>query len=140
MLDSGMATSQPDLANLRLAMASTNDLFNTEVFLKRNLAALDQIYTADARILPPGAPMISGRPAIKEFWSNLIQTVNAKSAVLTSVDLIASGDGVVEIGKARLTMEAEGPGAAEMEVKYVVYWRQEDGRWKWHIDIWNPSS
>jgi len=27
-----------------------------------------------------------------------------------------------------------------LEVKYVVYWRQEDGRWKWHVDIWNPNS
>ena len=22
--------------------------------------------------------------------------------------------------------------------KYVVHWKQEDGAWKWHIDIWNP--
>jgi hypothetical protein len=25
-------------------------------------------------------------------------------------------------------------------VKYVVYWQQEDSRWKWHVDIWNPNS
>jgi len=28
----------------------------------------------------------------------------------------------------------------EMEAKYVVYWRQEDGRWKWHVDIWNANA
>jgi ketosteroid isomerase-like protein len=120
-------------------MAATNDIFNAEVFGKRNLAALDQIYTADARILPPGAPLISGRAAIKDFWANLIQSVNAKSAVLTSIDVIPSGDGVVEIGSAKLTVEPDGQ-RAEMEVKYVVYWRQEDSRWKWHVDIWNPNS
>jgi len=27
-----------------------------------------------------------------------------------------------------------------MEAKYVIYWRQEDGRWKWHVDIWNFSA
>jgi hypothetical protein len=27
-----------------------------------------------------------------------------------------------------------------MEVKYVVYWREEDGRWQWHVDIWNPNA
>jgi hypothetical protein len=27
-----------------------------------------------------------------------------------------------------------------MNAKYVVYWRQEDGHWKWHIDIWNPNA
>lgn len=131
---------QAALNQIKLAMASTNDLFNAEVFRKRNFAALDQIYTADARVLPPGAPMVSGRPAIKQFWSNLIHSVNAKSAVLTSVDVIPSGDGIVEIGRAVLGMEPEGQGPAELVVKYVVYWRQEDGLWKWHIDIWNPNS
>jgi len=133
-----MATPAPD--QLTLAMASTNDLFCDEVFGKRNYDALDQIYTADARILPPGGPMISGRPAIKKFWSNLIQSVNAISALLTSVDVMPAGDGVVEIGEARLTVQPEGQALSEMEVKYVVYWRQEDGLWKWHVDIWNQNS
>jgi ketosteroid isomerase-like protein len=136
-----MATpTQAGLDQIRLAMASTNDLFNTEVFGRRNFAALDEIYTTDARILPPGSPLISGRPAIRAFWSNLIQAVNAKSAVLTSVDVMPSGNGVVEIGRAKLTVEPEGQGATEMEVKYVVYWRQEDAKWKWHVDIWNQNS
>ena len=136
-----MSTSaRAALDQIRLAMASTNDLFNTEVFGKRNFNALDDIYTANARILPPGAAMVSGRQAIKEFWSNLIQSVNAKSAVLTSVDVIPAGDGVVEIGSAKLTVQPQGQAATEMDVKYVVYWRQEDGRWKWDVDIWNTNS
>ena len=121
-------------------MAATNELFNREVFGKRNLAALDQIYTSNARILPPGAPMVSGRENIKKFWSELIGAVNAKSAVLASVDVMPAGDGVVEIGKATLTVEPQGQAASQMEVKYVVYWRQEDGKWKWHVDIWNQNA
>jgi ketosteroid isomerase-like protein len=121
-------------------MAATNDLFNREVFGKRNFSALDDIYTSNARILPPGASMVSGREGIKEFWAGLVQAVNAKSAVLASVDVIPAGDGVVEIGRATLTVEPEGQGQTQMEVKYVVFWRQEDGRWKWHVDIWNTSA
>ncbi|MBV8897622.1 MAG: nuclear transport factor 2 family protein [Acidobacteriaceae bacterium] len=90
-------------------MAATNDLFNTQVFGQANFDALEQIYTRDGRILPPGAPMISGREAIKEFWSNLIQSVNAKSAVLESVDVMPAGDGAVEIGRATLTVQAVMP-------------------------------
>ena len=121
-------------------MASTNEIFNSEVFQKRNFDALDDVYTKHARILPPGAPMISGRAEIKQFWANMIQSANAKSAVLTSVDVMATGDGIVEIGKAVLTVQPEGQATAEVEVKYVVYWRNEDGRWKWHVDIWNPNA
>jgi ketosteroid isomerase-like protein len=134
------ASPQTSLDQIRLAMAATNDLFNAQVFGQRNFDALDNIYTADARILPPGAPMISGRPAIKEFWSKLIQSANAKSAVLASVEVIPAGDGVIEIGHAALTIHPEGGAETTIDVKYVVCWRQEDGLWKWHIDIWNQNS
>jgi ketosteroid isomerase-like protein len=131
-----MGTARQSVDEIGLGMQSTNDLFNKEVFGKRNFNALDLIYTRDARILPPGAPMISGREAIKRFWSDLVSS--ARSAVLESIDVMPVGDGVVEIGRAVLTLEAES--SPQMEVKYVVYWRQEDGRWKWHVDIWNQNS
>jgi ketosteroid isomerase-like protein len=131
-----MASAQPALSEIRLAMAATNEIFNVEIFGKRNFAALDNVYTSDARILPPGAPMVSGREAIKKFWSDLVTGADAKSAVLSSIDVMLAGDGVVEIGSAALTLG----GGGQLEVKYVVYWRQEDSLWKWHVDIWNPNA
>ena len=116
-------------------MAATNELFNSEVFGKRNFDALDRVYTADARILPPGAPMVAGRAGIKQFWAAAVEALGATSAVLSSIDVMPAGEGVVEIGKAVLTA-----GGGQMEVKYVVYWREEDGAWKWHVDIWNPNA
>ena len=131
--------STPALGTIQLAMATTNEIFNREVFGKRNLAAFDDIYTANARILPPGAAMISGREAIKAFWGSAIVALKATSAVLSSVDVMQAGDDIVEIGKAVLTVEPEGT-PVYLEAKYVVYWRQEDGRWKWHVDIWNFNA
>jgi len=131
-----MATPQITSPNdLKAAMAKVNDLFNVEVIGKRNFGALDQIYTADARILPPGAPMITGREAIRGFWRDLVEGGNVKSAALTSVDVIPAEDAVIEIGKA--TIVAEG---GSMDVKYVVCWREENGQWKWHVDIWNTNA
>jgi ketosteroid isomerase-like protein len=135
-----MAPQQQPFAQVKSAMSATNELFNNEVLGRRNFAALDDIYTSDARILPPGAPMVSGREAIKKFWSDLIQSANAKSAVLSSVDVMPAGDGAVEIGRAVLTVEPQGQPAAQLEVKYVVYWKQEADRWKWHVDIWNLNA
>jgi len=130
----------PTLSEIKRRMAETNDLFNAEVFGKRNFAALDQIYTSTARILPPGAPMIEGPEAIRKFWSDLVLSANAKSAVLTSLDVMEAGEGLVEIGAATLTVEPAGQSGAQMKVKYVVFWRQEEGRWKWHVDIWNSNA
>ena len=136
-----MATTAPSsITEIQQRMAETNALFNSEVFARRNFDALDQIYTADARILPPGAPMISGRPAIKKFWTDIVEGANAVAAELTSIDAMQAGDGIVEIGRAVLTVAPPGESQAKMEVKYVVYWREEDGRWKWHVDIWNPNE
>jgi ketosteroid isomerase-like protein len=132
--------AQPQLEQIRLAMADTNERFCAEVFGKRNFDALDDIYTSGARILPPGAPMISGRQGIKEFWSNLVQSANASSAVLESIDVTPAGEGAVEIGRAVLVVQPAGQAASQLEVKYVVYWQQEDGRWKWHVDIWNANA
>src|SRR4051794_22214083 len=73
---------QMQLDQVKTAMAEVNRLFNEEVVGKRNMAALDNVYTADARILPPGGPMVSGREAIKQFWAGMIQAVNAKAAEL----------------------------------------------------------
>jgi len=132
-----MASQQTTIANdLKAAMAKVNELFNVEVIGNRNFSALDQIYTADARILPPGGPMITGREAIRGFWRDLVQGGNIQSAALRSVDVMPSADGVVEIGNATIVAE----GTPAMDVKYVVYWRAEDGQWKWHVDIWNTNA
>ena len=118
------------------AMRQTNHLFNTEVGAKRNVDALDKVYTANARILPPGAPMIEGRAQIKAFWAQAIAAMDPKSVTLATVQAETAGDGVVEIGRAELTTNA----GQTVHIKYVVHWKQEDGLWKWHTDIWNLNQ
>ena len=125
---------------IKAAMTATNDIFNFEVFGKRNYDALDDVYTPDARILPPGAPIVAGRAGIKAFWKAAIESMNASAGVLSSIDVIDAGDGLVEIGKALLTVHPAPDQTAEVEVKYVVYWRNERDKWKWHIDIWNTNA
>ncbi len=58
------------------------------------------------------------------------------AAQLESTHVEMMGDGVMEIGTAVLTL-SNGPHAT---AKYVVQWKQEDGRWKWNTDIWNTSE
>ena len=37
-------------------------------------------------------------------------------------------------------MSDEAARSAIAEVKYVVVWhRQPDGGWRWHVDIWNAQ-
>jgi len=118
------------------AMRQTNELFNSEVGAKRNVEVLDRVYTADATILPPGAPMIEGRAQIKAFWSQAIAAMDPMSVTLSTVKADSAGDTVVEIGRADIVTS----GGQAIAVKYVVHWKQEDGTWKWHTDIWNLNQ
>ena len=123
----------PEIAS---AMKATNAIFVNEVVPYRDVSHLDRVYTRDARILPPGAPVIAGRDAIKAFWAGGIAALDCKACTLETVHAEGSADQVAEIGKAVLTL---GNGQS-MEVKYVVVWKQEDGTWKWHYDMWSPVS
>jgi ketosteroid isomerase-like protein len=118
------------------AMQRTNELFDAEVIRKQNFDALNRIYTAQARVLPPGAPMVQGREQIKEFWKQAIAAMGVTGVKLTILDAEPAGFGVTEIGRADLTI---GDGHI-VTVKYVVCWKQEDGAWKWNVDIWNKNE
>jgi ketosteroid isomerase-like protein len=117
-------------------MRRTNELFGAEAVGKKNISALDRVYTADARILPPGGPMIEGREQIKTFWKQTIAAMGLTDVKLTIVEAEPAGDGVIEIGRADLSVAS----GQVVTVKYVVCWKQEDGVWKWDVDIWNPNQ
>lgn len=122
--------------SIQTGMQETNDLFCSSVVKNREIDALDNIYTADARILPPGAELVQGRTKIKDFWEQAIAALGVTDATLATVEAETAGDSVIEIGRAELTL----PGGQKVAVKYVVHWKQEDGKWKWHTDIWNMNQ
>ena len=117
-------------------MRKTNELFCSTAVRLRDMSALDRVYTPDAQILPPGADMINGLPAIKNFWLQAISGLDVKDASLTTVSAESAGETVVEIGRAKLTLA----GGQTVPVKYVVHWKLHDGDWKWHTDIWNMNQ
>jgi ketosteroid isomerase-like protein len=122
--------------SIKAEMQKVNALFGEAVVKGRNFAALNQVYTLDARILPPGADLIEGREKIMGFWQAAVAAMNVQDAKLVSVNAHLAGDSVIEVGRAKLFL----PEGQSAEVKYVVEWKQEDGAWKWHTDIWNMNA
>jgi ketosteroid isomerase-like protein len=122
--------------SIQAEMQKINALFGEAVVKGRNFAALNQIYTVDARILPPGADLIEGRENIKGFWQAAVAGMNVQDAKLVVVNAHVAGDSIIEVGRAQLFL----PEDKTVEVKYVVEWKQEGGAWKWHTDIWNMND
>ncbi len=118
------------------AMRETNEVFCSKVVRLRDIESLGRVYTPDAHILPPGADLIQGVPAIKAFWNQAITGLDVKDASLTTISAESAGSDVVEIGSAELTLA----GGQVVAVKYVVHWKLDDGSWKWHTDIWNMNQ
>jgi ketosteroid isomerase-like protein len=122
--------------SVKFEMQKVNELFGEAVVKGRNFAKLEDIYTSDARILPPGADLVEGRKNITNFWQAAVTGMNVQGAKLASVHADFAGDSIIEIGRAQLFL----PDGKSAEVKYVVQWKQEDAGWKWHTDIWNMNS
>jgi len=121
----------------RAEMEQVNRIFETDVIGKRDFNALGRVYTTQARILPPGADMLTGLDHIRAFWEQAVSTLNIESLKLSMLDVQVTGDTAVEIGRAE--MHNNQP-TSPTTMKYVVVWKRDGSGWKWDIDIWNAGS
>ena len=136
MTSASSPTSARSSADLQAGIAETNRRFEAAMAAGDAARAADEAYTRDARVMPPGAPTVTGRDAIAAFWAGAIGQMGIRGVALRTVDLQPMGDGAVEVGEATLTLAS----GAEAAAKYVVAWRHEEGRWRWHVDIWNMDA
>jgi uncharacterized protein (TIGR02246 family) len=94
------------------------------------------LYGPGARLLPPGAPVITGEQAVRDFFQRRFDA-GSDGGVLETVRLEEYGDVAVEEGRygRRAGEELLDSG------KYLaVFRRQADGGWRWAIDIWNSDA
>ena len=98
-------------------------------------AMIASAYAPDARVMPPGAPVVTG-DGIEQFWRGVLG-MGVTGGVLKTVTLEEREDVAVEEG--HYEMRA---GAAVIDTgKYVVvHRRQPDGAWRMGLDIWNSDS
>ena len=126
----------PALAQSKEAIQKLNDEWAT-AFNKGDAGAVAALYTADAYVLPPGAPMVKGRADIQKFWAGAMK--HHGDIKLTTLDVKPLGpDAAREIGTA--TLRTKGANPQDEALKYAVVWQREDGQWKLLQDIWNMDK
>jgi uncharacterized protein (TIGR02246 family) len=132
-----MSTSvAQDVTAIRRGIDETNRRFENGFNRGDAAGAAREAYTRDARVLPPGSEMVQGRDRIAEFWAAAVQQMGVQQVALSTVEVQPLGDGAYEIGRATLALA----GGQQATAKYVVIWKQEDGRWRYHVDIWNMNT
>lgn len=107
-----------------------------DTFGRGDAEGMAQLYTADGQLLPTGSDVIAGQGAIAEFWGGAM-AMGIKAAVLQTQELEQLGDTAIEVG--RYTLRA-GDDEVVDQGKYVVVWKNDEGTWKLHRDIWNTSQ
>jgi ketosteroid isomerase-like protein len=102
-------------------------------------ATVAAFYTEDATLLPPGAEMVRGLPAVQESWAETFSE-GGFMMNLNTVSVDGAGEFAYEIGTWSMPT-GEGEGGVVEQGKYLVVWKRgADGTWKLHADIWNAST
>jgi uncharacterized protein (TIGR02246 family) len=93
------------------------------------------VYTDDAMVMAPNQPTAIGMEAIVEMMKTDADTTGMVSMELETVGVTARGDMAHEIG----TYTVFAGGEEVDHGKYMAIWKDVDGTWKIHRDIWNSS-
>lgn len=98
-------------------------------------AMIASVYTPDARVMPPGAPVVTGG-GIEQFWQGVLG-MGVTGGVLKTVSLEERDDVAVEEGQYEMRV---GTDVVDTGKYVVVHRRQPDGGWRLDLDIWNSDS
>jgi ketosteroid isomerase-like protein len=98
-------------------------------------------WTEDAKVFPPGAPVVDGKQAIREFVTSSLSIPGFRISWEPAEAVVSpSGDMGYTIGRNHLTMpDAAGNLKTESGRGVAVWRRDHDGTWRCVIDVWNSG-
>jgi uncharacterized protein (TIGR02246 family) len=121
------AVRDADVQWSKTAMA--NDLDGTVSF-----------YTDDASLLPPNAPIATGKQAIRAVWATMLSPDVTVSWQVNKADVARSGELAYVMGTYQIAAKNPQGKSQEDHGKMVEVWKkQADGKWKTVADIFNSD-
>lgn len=93
-------------------------------------------YTADACINPPNMPRMCGGQSIVGFFNGAVKG-GVKNIKLTTEEVMGNENSVAEIGKYDVLGDKD---VSFDKGKYIVVWKNDNGKWKMHRDVWNSDN
>ncbi|MFB3127554.1 MAG: DUF4440 domain-containing protein [Candidatus Acidiferrales bacterium] len=133
---------QVDVEAEAAAIREATDVEWLEAGQAKDLDRWVSFHTDDASLLPPNAPIVTGKEAIRAFVSKLISTPGwAASWQTTKIEVSRSGDLAYSYGPQQTTVDdAEGNPVTDQQ-KWVAVWKkQPDGSWKCAVLILNSDG
>jgi len=105
-----------------------------------DLEATVSFYSDDASILPPNAPIATGKQAIRAVWASLLSPDVTVSWEVSKAEAARSGELAYVMGVYSITAKNPQGKPQEDRGKLVEVWKkQADGKWKTVADIFNSD-
>ncbi len=108
-----------------------------KAFLALDGAALGELYTDDAVLMPAMAPTFEGKEAIVSVFTQFEPLAGFESTIEEGIIM---GDTAVVRGVATLTVNIDGEDVVSTAKFVEVRERQEDGSWLMSWDMFNYDS
>lgn len=100
---------------------------------REDAAAIAGMFTADGKVLAPGAPDIQGSEAVRSWVTGLLDAATIESLEVTPLEVAASGDLAVETGHYDEHYVLSDGNPIDEHGRYITVWRRlPDGTWRIH--------
>ena len=135
----GQQTS--DTRAMAEAAIRTADAAGLKAAQAKDVAGATANYADDASWLPPHAPIVQGKEAIRSAWAQLLTTPGLKiDWQITKVEVSRAGDMAYTLYKYEMTMGAPNGAPIQDSGKDMAVWKkQADGTWKMVADTFNSD-
>jgi ketosteroid isomerase-like protein len=130
------ATSAHAQDGRRTAIEATDAAFSAAVS-RGDSKALAALYTVDGEVMPQGSDPIKGTDAIQKFLQEKIIGAGVAGATLKTLEVFGTGATASEVGAYEMRNKS---GVVIDHGRYMVIWRQVDGVWKIHRDMFSSSG
>jgi ketosteroid isomerase-like protein len=126
-----------DLNADKLAISAQAEAFS-QAFVEGDLDTIMSIYSPDAKIVYGENNIENDIDAIRKYWTpNLKSNWKLKWHKTESEELIIDGQLASDIGYySGLSVHGDGR-ESKFRGAYVIVWRNIDGVWRIHLDMWN---
>ncbi len=122
------------LDSVKAAIAQSNKTYG-DGFMKKDSSLFISNYTTDGCIMPANAPKLCGKDGLAAFFK-VGQSMGVNNIVLITEEVMGGPEAVVETGTYNLLGK---DGKSFDNGKFIVVWKNEDGKWKMHRDIFTTN-
>jgi len=133
-----MNTSTLENRSAEQAIHEMNRRF-MDAYARGDAVGVAALYTDDAMLLAPGAPLVRGPAAVEQVLQGMMGA-GVERIELRTEELSVEADTAYEVGTAALHIRPPGQDAIQDPGKYVVVWKRDGDDWKLHVDIFNSDT